>query len=91
MPDPRVPTGNVTGVPQVPGRAVGGAGRRTTGPVTLMDVARRAGVSLATASRALNGGERRVREDLRERVIAAAAELDYAVNTQAQAVARGWS
>jgi len=56
-----------------------------------MDVARRAGVSLATASRALNGGERRVREDLRERVIAAAAELDYAVNTQAQAVARGRS
>jgi LacI family transcriptional regulator len=54
-----------------------------------MDVARRAGVSLATASRALNGGERRVRADLRERVLAAASELDYAVNAQAQAVARG--
>lgn len=57
--------------------------------MTLLDVARRAGVSLATASRALNGGERRVREDLRQRVLAAAAELDYAVNAQAQAVARG--
>jgi LacI family transcriptional regulator len=57
---------------------------------TLADVARRAGVSLATASRALNGSaNRQVRAALRERVLAAAAELDYSPNAQAQAMARG--
>ncbi|MGH3712723.1 MAG: LacI family DNA-binding transcriptional regulator [Micromonosporaceae bacterium] len=59
------------------------------GPVTLTDVARRAGVSLATASRALHGGDRTVGDALRERVLAAAAELDYTPNAQAQAMARG--
>ena len=40
------------------------------GPVTLSQVAREAGVSLATASRAINGSANRtVREDLRERVL----------------------
>jgi len=57
--------------------------------VTLADVAARAGVSLATASRALNGSDRVVRADLKERVVAAAAELHYTANQQAQAVARG--
>lgn len=59
--------------------------------VTLGDVARAAEVSLATASRALNGSSRGrpVREDLRQRVLAAAAALDYAPNIHAQAVARG--
>lgn len=58
--------------------------------VTLGDVAKAAGVSLATASRSLNGsGGRTVREDLRLRVLAAAEELDYAPNVHAQAVARG--
>jgi LacI family transcriptional regulator len=58
--------------------------------VTLADVAALAGVSLATASRALNGSKnRRVAEDLRERVLAAARRLDYAPNPNAQAVARG--
>lgn len=57
--------------------------------VTLEDVARQAGVSLATASRALNGSERKVREDLRVKVIDAAAKLNYAVNAHAQAMARG--
>ena len=61
----------------------------SAGPVTLSDVAREAGVSVATASRAVNGGARRVREELRERVVAAAARLNYTVNTQAQATARG--
>jgi LacI family transcriptional regulator len=60
-----------------------------TGPVTLMDVAREAGVSLATASRAFNGSTRRVREDLRQRVFAAAEKLDYSANSAAQAMARG--
>lgn len=52
-------------------------------------MAREAGVSLATASRALNGSTRRVRDDLRERVLRVAAELDYSVNAPAQAMARG--
>uniref|UniRef100_A0A942T0D8 LacI family DNA-binding transcriptional regulator n=1 Tax=Neobacillus citreus TaxID=2833578 RepID=A0A942T0D8_9BACI len=60
---------------------------RTT--VTLADVAARAGVSLATASRALNGSTRRVRAESVERVHAAARELRYTANVQAQAVARG--
>ncbi len=56
---------------------------------TLQDVAQAAGVSLATASRTLNGSTRRVRADLRERVLAAADSLDYSANAQAQAMARG--
>lgn len=60
------------------------------GPVTLSDVARAAGVSLATASRAINGSATRtVRSELREKVLAAAAELQYAPNANAQAMARG--
>ncbi|GAB3462005.1 LacI family DNA-binding transcriptional regulator [Streptomonospora sediminis] len=58
-------------------------------PVTLEDVARRAGVSPATASRALNGSARKVRDEYRTRVHAAAVELGYTANTAAQAVARG--
>jgi LacI family transcriptional regulator len=58
--------------------------------VTLHDVARRAGVSLATASRALNGSANRVvGEPLRGRVLLAASELGYAPNAHAQAMARG--
>ncbi|MCL2514571.1 MAG: LacI family transcriptional regulator [Microbacteriaceae bacterium] len=56
---------------------------------TLHDVAREAGVSLATASRSLNGSTRKVNEDYRARVLAAAARLNYAPNLQAQAVAKG--
>ncbi|WP_205856020.1 LacI family DNA-binding transcriptional regulator, partial [Phytoactinopolyspora endophytica] len=59
------------------------------GAVTLTDVAREAGVSLATASRAINGSTRQVGEELRERVLDAARRLNYAANTQAQAVAKG--
>jgi LacI family transcriptional regulator len=58
--------------------------------VTLQEVARRADVSLATASRVLNGTAQ-VRPDLRERVLAAAAELAYAPNAHAQALARASS
>ena len=58
-------------------------------PPTLQDVAREAGVSVATASRAINGSTRRVRDDLRVRVLEAAARLDYHPNVHAQAVARG--
>jgi len=58
--------------------------------VTLSDVAREAGVSLATASRAINGSANRtVRPELRERVLAAAARLRYSPDANAQAMARG--
>lgn len=58
---------------------------------TLSDVAAHAGVSLATASRALNGSARRVNPELQERVAASARALGYSANVQAQAVARGTS
>lgn len=54
--------------------------------VTLEDVAQMASVSLATASRVLNGTTR-VREDLRDRVLSAAAHLAYIPNAHAQALA----
>lgn len=60
-------------------------------PVTLDDVARRAGVSHATASRVVNGSARRVDEQYREKVLKAARELRYTPNLAAQAVARGTS
>lgn len=60
------------------------------GQVTLSDVAREAGVSLATASRALNGSANRtVGAELRQRVQAAAARLRYSPDGIAQAMARG--
>jgi LacI family transcriptional regulator len=59
--------------------------------ITLAEVARRAGVSVATASRALNGSNHAVTEPLRLRVVAAARELNYVPNAQAQALARSSS
>ncbi|MGR6320129.1 LacI family DNA-binding transcriptional regulator [Micromonospora soli] len=53
--------------------------------VTLEDVARAAEVSLATASRALNG--MRVTPQLRDRVLAAAEKLAYTPNAHARALA----
>ena len=68
------------------------AQRHARGPAaTLHDVAREAGVSLATASRVLNGSERKVAESFRERVEAAAVKLGYTANVSAQATARGTS
>jgi LacI family transcriptional regulator len=58
-------------------------------PVTLHDVAREAGVSYATASRALNGSDRSVRAENAARVHAAAAKVGYAPDLSAQAIARG--
>ncbi len=58
--------------------------------VTLADVARAAGVSLATASRSLSGAAgRTVRADLKARVMQAAADLEYSPNANAQAMVRG--
>lgn len=54
---------------------------------TLAKVAERAGVSLATASRVLNGSAHNVTAALRARVLAAARELSYVPNAQAQALA----
>jgi LacI family transcriptional regulator len=56
--------------------------------VTLQDVAVRAGVSQATASRVLNGSARVPGEGVADRVRAAARELGYTPNAQAQALAR---
>lgn len=46
-------------------------------PVTMREVARRAGVSLATVSYVLNGGPRPVSAERKERVLAAMRELGY--------------
>ncbi|MDV3125191.1 LacI family transcriptional regulator [Mycobacterium sp. 21AC1] len=56
--------------------------------VRLQDVATRAGVSQATASRVLNGSTRVPGEGVADRVRAAARELGYVPNAQAQALAR---
>jgi len=56
---------------------------------TLHDVAREAGVSYATASRALNGSDRNVRAENVARVHTAAEKLGYAPHLSAQAIARG--
>ncbi|MHC6215261.1 LacI family DNA-binding transcriptional regulator [Rhodococcus ruber] len=58
------------------------------GAVRLQDVAVRAGVSPATASRVLNGSTRIPGEEVAERVRTAARELGYVPNAQAQALAR---
>lgn len=64
--------------------------RATRSAPTLSDVARHAGVSLATASRAINGSETRtVGDDLKRRVAESARALGYAPNANAQAMARG--
>lgn len=64
---------------------------RPGGAVTLQDVADAAGVSLATASRVINGSTRRVADSYRTRVQDAADRLGYLPNLSAQATARGTS
>ncbi len=56
--------------------------------VSMADVARRAGVSMATASRALNNAAG-VAEATRTRVFRAAEELSYVVSPEASSLARG--
>ena len=55
---------------------------------TLADVARRAGVSAATASRVINGSSKPVTDELRDRVLKAVEELHYVPNAHAQLLAR---
>ena len=81
-------------LPGVPSRAR----RRQAAPhhdrgthVTLQDVADRAGVSLATASRVVNEGARKVGPAMTERVRRAVAELGYQANLLARAVASGYT
>ncbi|AHH96453.1 LacI family DNA-binding transcriptional regulator [Kutzneria viridogrisea] len=59
--------------------------------ITLAEVAQHAGVSLATASRVLNGSNRQVSEELRDRVMVSAESLGYLPNASAQALARNSS
>ncbi len=56
-----------------------------TGAPTIYDVARAAGVSIASVSRVLNG-QRNPRQDTRERVLAAVAELGFAPDGAARAL-----
>jgi LacI family transcriptional regulator len=56
--------------------------------VGIRDVAKMAGVSVASASFALNG-QPGVADDTRRRILAAAQELGYRANAQAQALRRG--
>jgi LacI family transcriptional regulator len=57
-------------------------------PGGIREVARLAGVSVASASFALNG-QPGVAEDTRQRILAAAEQLGYRANPQAQALRRG--
>ncbi|HYA45421.1 MAG TPA: LacI family DNA-binding transcriptional regulator [Acidimicrobiales bacterium] len=59
-------------------------------PPTLTEVAQLAGVSLTTASKAINGRER-IAEATRKRVLRAARELSYAPNLIAKSLASGRS
>jgi LacI family transcriptional regulator, galactose operon repressor len=55
---------------------------------SLADISRRAGVSIATASRVLNGSAHPVSDSTRERVLAAAEELGYRPSELARALVK---
>lgn len=63
---------------------------RSTGNVTIIDVAEEAGVSYATVSRVLNN-DPHVKPETRERVIHSITRLGYTVNQQARNLAGGRS
>lgn len=62
--------------------------RRAQEPATIRDVARQLGMSVATVSRALSRPEL-LRQETRERVLAAVASLGYRPNLLARALRRG--
>ena len=66
------------------GQDAGGAGGLSAAP-TIYDVARAAGVSIASVSRVLNG-QRNPRPETRDRVLAAVAELGFAPDGAARAL-----
>jgi LacI family transcriptional regulator len=63
----------------------GSLGADPTGAPTIYDVARAAGVSIASVSRVLNG-QRNPRQETRERVLAAVAELGFVPDGAARAL-----
>ena len=58
---------------------------------TVSDIAKRAGVSAATVSRVMNDTDYPVRAELRERVLTAAAQLNYKPNVFSQILKGGSS
>jgi LacI family transcriptional regulator len=66
----------------------GSEASRSARPVTLTDVARLAGVSISTASKALNGRDE-VAPATRERVLAAASRLSFSPNPLARGLLAG--
>ena len=67
-----------------------GVGKHQVRRATIRDVAAAAGVSISTASKALNG-QGKLRAETRDRVAQAARQLDFAPNTLAQALLAGRS
>jgi LacI family transcriptional regulator len=74
----------------VPGAGPSRADRLARGGPTIHDVARAAGVSISTVSKALNNSGS-LRKETRERVAAVASELGFRPNDLAQALHRGQS
>ena len=64
--------------------------RKTSGEVTIIDVAREANVSYSTVSRVVNNKEY-VKPETRQRVVQAMSRLGYQVNMQARSLAGGRS
>jgi LacI family transcriptional regulator len=86
------PAGNGPGIPaagspgnHAAGRPVGGGAGDSIITPTIYDVARAAGVSIASVSRVLNG-QRNPRQETRDRVLAAVAELGFAPDGAARAL-----
>ncbi len=72
----------------VPCRLIEIVQRRTVAPITIRDVAKRAGVGVGTVSRVLNDNPS-VREPTRQKVLQAITELDYSPNPLARRLSLG--
>src|SRR6266480_2190993 len=81
------PGGSATAGAGVPGGNTWGSGHEggSIAAPTIYDVARAAGVSIASVSRVLNG-QRNPRQETRDRVLAAVAELGFAPDAAARAL-----